>query len=178
MTWWETVSGESLGQGEILRDCRMTVVEGGERSGTPVVRVQIADCIIMTQSCDIQQEKVDSLILCPISTIADYEGVTLEMLFEDTSQLKGRRSLLERVRRGEVMNLHMVAPTDDTTDPWKSLIVDFRQIHSISLSQAREHAVSLGFRHRLVPPYVEHLSQSFARFFMRVGLPSTIPAFK
>jgi len=32
-------------------------------------------------------------------------------------------------------------------------------------------------RLRLLPPYREHLSQAFARFFMRVGLPSDIPPF-
>jgi hypothetical protein len=32
-------------------------------------------------------------------------------------------------------------------------------------------------RLRLLPPYREHLSQSFARFFMRVGLPIDIPPF-
>ncbi len=29
-------------------------------------------------------------------------------------------------------------------------------------------------RYRLLPPYREHLSQAFARFFMRVGLPLPI----
>jgi hypothetical protein len=29
----------------------------------------------------------------------------------------------------------------------------------------------------LLPPYREHLSQAFARFFMRVGLPVDIPPF-
>ena len=33
----------------------------------------------------------------------------------------------------------------------------------------------LGNRLRLCPPYREHLAQSFARFFMRVGLPIDIP---
>jgi hypothetical protein len=28
-----------------------------------------------------------------------------------------------------------------------------------------------------MPPYREHLSQAFARYFMRVGLPSDIPSF-
>jgi hypothetical protein len=32
-------------------------------------------------------------------------------------------------------------------------------------------------RIRLLPPYREHLSQAFARHFMRVGLPSGIPQF-
>jgi hypothetical protein len=34
-----------------------------------------------------------------------------------------------------------------------------------------------GRRLRLLPPYREHLSQAFARFFMRVGLPVDIPPF-
>jgi hypothetical protein len=31
---------------------------------------------------------------------------------------------------------------------------------------------------RLLPPYRKHLSQSFARFIMRVGLPIDIPSFR
>jgi hypothetical protein len=37
------------------------------------------------------------------------------------------------------------------------------------------HVEKLGNRLRLCPPYREHLAQAFARFFMRVGLPSDIP---
>jgi hypothetical protein len=33
-------------------------------------------------------------------------------------------------------------------------------------------------RWRLQSPFREHFSQAFARFFMRVGLPAAIPAFK
>jgi hypothetical protein len=39
-------------------------------------------------------------------------------------------------------------------------------------------AAANGKRLRLLPPYREHLSQAFARFFMRVGLPTDIPKFK
>jgi hypothetical protein len=35
-----------------------------------------------------------------------------------------------------------------------------------------------GKRLRLLPPYREHLSQAFARFFMRIGLPVHIDLFK
>jgi hypothetical protein len=39
----------------------------------------------------------------------------------------------------------------------------------------RQRAVRAGDRLRLLPPYREHLSQAFARYFMRVGLPQDIP---
>jgi hypothetical protein len=56
--------------------------------------------------------------------------------------------------------------------------VDFRRVFSLPLGFMRGLATAQGNRLRLLPPYREHLSQSFARFFMRVGLPEDIPAFK
>jgi hypothetical protein len=41
-----------------------------------------------------------------------------------------------------------------------------------------QHAESLGLRWRLESPFLEHFSQAFARFFMRVGLPSAIAPFR
>ena len=54
-------------------------------------------------------------------------------------------------------------------------IVDFHEIYTLphifleSLLQVRNES-----RLRLRPPYREHLSQAFARYFMRVGLPTGI----
>jgi hypothetical protein len=56
--------------------------------------------------------------------------------------------------------------------------VDSRQIVSLPIAYLRRHAGNLGPRWRLQSPYREHFSQAFARFFMRVGLPTAIPAFK
>jgi hypothetical protein len=54
-------------------------------------------------------------------------------------------------------------------------IVDFHEVYTIprsfleSLLSQRNQP-----RLRLLPPYREHLSQAFARFFMRVGLPAPV----
>jgi hypothetical protein len=57
----------------------------------------------------------------------------------------------------------------------KIRIVDFREIFTVP----RTYLESLlsqrnAKRIRLLPPYREHLSQAFARFFMRVGLPNEV----
>jgi len=57
-------------------------------------------------------------------------------------------------------------------------VVDFRRLHSLPVSFVRRRAENAGARLRLLPPYREHLSQAFARFFMRVGLPVDIPPFR
>jgi hypothetical protein len=57
-------------------------------------------------------------------------------------------------------------------------IVDFRRVYSLPLAFVRQRVAMAGDRLRLLPPYREHLSQAFARFFMRVGLPVDIPPFR
>jgi len=54
-------------------------------------------------------------------------------------------------------------------------VVDFQDLFTVprsfleALLRKRQTA-----RLRLLPPYREHLSQAFARFFMRVGLPQPV----
>jgi hypothetical protein len=56
-------------------------------------------------------------------------------------------------------------------------IVDFYNIYSLPFEFVKRFAEARGKRLRLLPPYREHLSQAFARFVMRVGLPVDIPKF-
>jgi len=58
------------------------------------------------------------------------------------------------------------------------MVVDFRHSYSLPFTLINDISGKLGKRLRLLPPYREHLSQAYARFFMRVGLPIDIPKFK
>ena len=53
-----------------------------------------------------------------------------------------------------------------------------KNVMGLSFDYLKNQVCSLGWRIRLLPPYRELLSQAFARFFMRVGLPVDIPSFK
>jgi hypothetical protein len=57
------------------------------------------------------------------------------------------------------------------------LIVDFRNVFGVHISFLMQFIRNQNKRLRLLSPYREHLSQAFARFFMRVGLPADIPKF-
>jgi len=52
--------------------------------------------------------------------------------------------------------------------------VDFHRIYTVPKAYLKQIALNNKFRIRLLPPYREHLSQAFARYFMRVGLPVDI----
>jgi hypothetical protein len=52
------------------------------------------------------------------------------------------------------------------------------ECQSLPVAYLANHAGQQGDRWRLQSPYLEHFSQAFARFFMRVGLPVQIPEYK
>lgn len=170
-TWWAVVTGPNLSQGDYLPECPIALFgpEYGVSEATYDVRIEEYDCIVLTQSCDLAQNKARFVALCPTYEIAN---------FERANPLFQKRGSWERVRKGRVEGLHLLAPIADARESSTCLVVDFGQIHSLPIEYLKSHASRLGDRQRLQSPYLEHLSQAFARFFMRVGLPTGIPPFK
>ena len=123
----------------------------------------------MSQSCDLEQNKVRLVALCPIYPLS---------LFEKSNPVFGNKAKWNEVRKGRVEGLYLLASTTDPSNNLLSLVVDFREIYSLPHEYLQKRALDVGTRWRLQPPFLEHFSQAFARFFMRVGLPSPIPEFK
>jgi len=98
--------------------------------------------------------------------------------FEEVNPNFKKKGQWEQVRKGRVEGLHLLASPLDPANNRQALVVDFRQIYSLPFSYLTKHAQALGKRHRLQSPFLEHFSQAFARFIMRVGLPSAIPAYE
>jgi hypothetical protein len=109
------------------------------------------------------------LATCPIFSLAEFETVNPAF---------ARRGRWNEVLKGRIEGLHMLASPAVPDDNRQALVVDFREIYSLPSDYLTDHAAQLGPRWRLVSPFLEHFSQAFARFFMRVGLPSTIPEFR
>lgn len=84
---------------------------------------------------------------------------------------------MEDARRGNLPGFHVLAACDLSGLQREVRVVDFRRVYSLPVAFVRKKAFDDGPRLRLLPPYREHLSQSFARFFMRVGLPTDVPPF-
>jgi hypothetical protein len=126
------------------------------------------DAIVISHSCDLVEahEKVSEVVLCAVWRCAEVPG--------HLATPKG----MEDARRGNLPSYHMLAPCDLAGLESEVSVVDFRRVYSLPLSYVREFAATVGDRVRLLPPYREHLSQAFARFFMRVGLPLDIPPFR
>jgi hypothetical protein len=169
--FWIAFRGSELAQGDYLPRCLVPVVgaDFGEGQNGLEITVEERDLMVVTQSCDLENAKVGFAALCPIWSLEQ---------FETTNPKFKQKGQWEQVRRGRVEGLHLVGSTTDPANNRGALVVDFRLIISLPVGYLATHADKLGGRWRLQSPFLEHFSQAFARFFMRVGLPSTIPEFK
>lgn len=182
--WYEEVGApEKLTQGDIIHDCPLVSwkaeglqLRGREeaevlRGRTDAIR---ADTVVMTQACDLEHGKVQNVVLCPHLSLAEYSEIWKEMMErkDQNPSNKAWRSHCEDIRDGFVWNLTILNAGDTGTLKTEHRIVDFHEIFTTpcdfleSLLEQRAKP-----RLRLLPPYREHLSQAFARFFMRVELP-------
>ncbi len=163
--WYEIVEGDSLAQGDILRACPIVI----PTPAFPIVNkvtvdVQTFDVIIMTQSCDLENDKVKDIIVCP--------HWDLHQAGQTDASLANKKAWKEIVNGYRYRYAMLSAWEGETSIGIR--VVDFGRIFSLPRDFLQNLATTHGKRLRLCPPYREHLSQSFARFFMRVGLPQDI----
>lgn len=170
--WYEIVDGqENPMQGDFIMSCPVVVPPAGTYGTGDTVKAEIVeyDVIVMSQSCDLVQQKIDLVLLSPFWHLNDFGN--------HNSFFKGSTGK-EELRKGNVTGYHLLDKCSLSGFETDFLVVDFRTVYSVPFPFLLDLVQKKGERLRLKPPYREHLSQAFARFFMRVGLPVDIPSFK
>jgi hypothetical protein len=136
--------------------------------------------IVMTQACDLAEHKVRNVILCPAYTLEEFRTAWAEKRQAEGKEpspaaFDGR---MKEIKAGRLWNFTILrkreaGPDVQVTAP--TTVVDFHEVFSLPVNFLELWVSRAGQRRlRLTPPYREHLSQAFARFFMRVGLPVDI----
>jgi hypothetical protein len=170
--WFGIVEGDELEQGDIVENCPIFLPPGDlalkaeDKLSEAQFRWNDRDLIVMSQSCDLSKghEKVQEILLCAVWKRSE---------LGELAKAEG----MENARKGRLPMVHVLASSSLAGFEREVRVVDFRQISTLPIAFVRKRA-AMTKRLRLLPPYREHLSQSFARFFMRVGLPIDIPPFK
>jgi hypothetical protein len=116
------------------------------------------DLIVMTQSCDLEQDKVRKIALCAIAPIDEFDKVNVDF----------KKKKWPEVRRGRMYGLYALPPLPDSP-AHDGLIVDFREIYSLPLSYIARHAATLTTCWQLRSPDLEAFSHAFGEFFSRVA---------
>lgn len=177
-SWYTVVPPESpLAQGDLLND--FGIVLPPAYTGAPVEveedEVAVADTtyedynvVVMTQSCDLDDMQDNGqVLLCPRYSLSEAKTPTGKSL----NNSDGWGKLV----RGNIVGAHLINQCDLENFVFEYQVVDLQRVFGIPLHIVKEVAAKQGSRIRLLPPYREHLAQSFARQFMRVGLPIDLP---
>ena len=183
--WYAEVTADTkITQGDLVFDCPVLEWAGSVTQGAlskdglkGLSEAVLSDVIVMTQACDLAQDKVDNVIVCPHFSLAKFKE-NWEKAMRSKNQnpsAKAWKDYCDDICDGYIWHLSMLNSKEEGELQLERRIVDFHYVYSLpveflqSLVQAKKVK-----RLSLLPPYREHLSQAFARFFMRVGLPVNI----
>lgn len=166
--WYEIVEGGTLEQGDLLLQCPVfvpTALDFPLEDEGPLIDIQYFDVIVMTQSCDLGNNKTPDVVLCAHFDLG--EAKRQDPMF-------ARKDALPEIQKGRRPRYTLLNRCDLLDPPLGLRIVDCGKVFCLPFAFVQALAAHQGPRLRLRSPYREHLSQAFARFFMRVGLPQDI----
>lgn len=185
--WYEQISPEStVTQGDLIFECPLLSWKSKPQdyktletieTFRAITEVVSTDVIVMTQACDLEYNKVKNVVLCPHSSITKYKEAWEEALRAKANNptVRAWNDHFDDICEGFLWNLAVLKSFNSVEINMEQRVVDFHEIFTVPrqfletlLKDRNNH------RLRLLPPYREHLSQAFARFFMRVGLPNPI----
>jgi hypothetical protein len=160
--WYALAPASStLEQGDFLQKITAPVTATEQPTDAAALVDEYDRVVVLTQSCDLIQGDVSRVMLCPI-----YE---LEKFLAPVS--KGKQdSWKDALQKGRKLGYQLlnVCTLEGFSSP--HLVADFPSAFSIPYADAKAEGAKAP-RLRLLPPYREYLSQAFARFYMRIGLP-------
>ena len=199
--WYEVVQASvPITQGDLIFKCPLSTwadesalsdpgVQSTEASGidadlTEILRgrreIIAEDVIVMTQACDLAHGKVTDVVLCAHYALSTFKNDVWKPDQEKKNQKVTSQTWekwYKTIVNGSIWNFCMLNSSMVAEHPMEHRVVDFHRVYTVprdflgTLLRKRSEP-----RLRLLPPYREHVSQAFARFFMRVGLPQDLNA--
>ncbi len=169
--WYKVVEADAgLLQGDFINECPVVVpllsgVDITEEMQNLSVEVKFIDAVILSHSCDLEQKKTELVLLCPVLPLSEIQAQNPGLRARDI-----KRSL----KQGTAIGFHLMNKCSIDGFERELMVAEFKNVYAMPFDFLADYAQRYGPRLRLLPPYVEHLSQAFARHFMRVGLPIPI----
>lgn len=104
-SFWIETCGRKLAQGDFLRNCAIPLFD--PKFGVPGNRkigIAETDLIVITQSCDLENNKIQFVALCPLYSIKEFTA---------TNKSFNNIGKLEDIRKGRLSAFHLLG-NDET----------------------------------------------------------------
>jgi hypothetical protein len=153
-------------QGDQILGIPFDVIERRHGDEKPIVHTRESDVVVLTQSCDIDEDSNTSVLTARMVRLMDAIGSNPEQLVN-----------LENIRKGYVPGFYLLPATALVPEFDEDRVVDLSELRTIDVAELRKAIDKGAPRVSLLSPQLEHFSQAVARSFMRVGLPEDLPRF-
>lgn len=173
-----------LEQGDIIRYCpdaKPVIIDFKNKTGT--VDFNEFNVVVLSQSCDIDKDKIERVLLCPIWKVNDYfrylraryenDPVYRTRFANDGDFVNKMNSLLRNIYAGKVNGLRLLKENveDSGIEPY---IVDFGNVYSLPCNFLKTIVLNdprNTDRVRLIPEFRVDLQAKFFSFLARGALP-------
>lgn len=162
--WYSiTPRNDPLSQGDLI-DGLIVVFPYLDKNGKWKADKAEFDVVVMTQSCDLVDMHDDDLVLlCPRDSPQQAQGTKL---------LSNWKNLVD----GKIINQHLIDKCEIKGYEFDYQIINLKYVITMKFSLLKQQVETKKNRVSIMPPYREYMGQAFARQFMRIGLPNTIPS--
>lgn len=179
VNWYEVVPGdERVSQGDLIVNCPLVDPRSdGDHDAISMDHIR-EDVLVVTQDCDLAQGKAEDVLLCfclPLSRFK--EDWRKDQEAQGRSPRDDRwKALCGNISKGYTPNVAMLDPFKSENLSTEHRVVVFNKAYPMPLDYVQAELKQRNEpRLQLVSPFREHISQSFARCYMRVPLPDNRP---
>ena len=144
--WWEKIDCQdnTILQGDIINNCMILEPQYISVDNNSLnAKCKSINGIIMTQSCDIENGKVNNILLCTIIPTGEF----IQELYKMNKSEKEIINYLDSIKKGMVYSYYMLDKCDDESEYY---IVNFNETYSILLNDAIKFAKNTSIRYRLL----------------------------
>lgn len=198
--WYKILAwDEKISQGDIIFDLVVPAPQF-DPSAQHLMKTfyKRKNVIVMTQACDLENEKIESVKVCAIIPLEDFvqqEFIKSEIEsrkstaksknqpintnpividYSSTKNVRKKEDLLKKLRTGGFLDLYLLNE-ESTIGSFNPHIVNLREEYTLPLATLKKF-IRDNERQRfsLQPPYREHLNQAYVNLYSRIGLPQDI----
>ena len=153
--------GDALTQGDIVDGCPIfSLDQAAPDEPNPVPRRYRERVVVLTQACDLAQDKTSRVVVANVRSCEDLV----------VAGLMKKSTIKDQVRLHKMPGWYFL-PKSDGPMTLPESIVNLRDLHTVPRAILEGLAARGGRIGGVCTPWREHLAQHFGISYMRIGLP-------
>lgn len=180
----QTIKAPRLCQGDVLRDVECIEYAVERLGNIEISKINFPLVVVLTQDCDLaqdytfrsaEQEKETqdkyllSVLVAPLYNVEHvYRGEHLTEINMKMATINRAKSPGENLRKNETPRYHYLEFPEDIPAP--NCVIDFKHYFAVNVSHLKDLKAT-NFVCQISELYREDMSQRFASFLSRIGLP-------